>query len=189
MAGKLSELTAAGTLAGTEQVELLQAGANVRATLASILASSTASEAIDDRVAALLVAGSNITLTYNDTAGTLTIASTGGGSASDPTTVTANNQGGTSYTLALTDAGKVVRLAAASAATITVPTHASVAFPTGTVISVRQINAGQITVSGSGVTLNVPTGMLAETRGLHCTLMIHKVGNDEWDVLGDLGAA
>lgn len=36
-------------------------------------------EAVDDRVAALLVAGSNVTLTYNDGAGTLTIASTGGG--------------------------------------------------------------------------------------------------------------
>ena len=36
-------------------------------------------EAIDDRVAALLVAGSNITLTYDDVANTLTIASTGGG--------------------------------------------------------------------------------------------------------------
>lgn len=39
------------------------------------------SEAIDDRVAALLVAGANITLTYNDGANTLTIAasSSGGG--------------------------------------------------------------------------------------------------------------
>jgi hypothetical protein len=37
------------------------------------------SEAVDDRVAALLVAGANITLTYNDAAGTLTIDSSGGG--------------------------------------------------------------------------------------------------------------
>ncbi len=37
------------------------------------------SEAVDDRVAALLVAGTNVTLTYNDGANTLTIASTGGG--------------------------------------------------------------------------------------------------------------
>ena len=37
------------------------------------------SEAVDDRVAALLVAGANVTLTYNDGSGTLTIAASGGG--------------------------------------------------------------------------------------------------------------
>lgn len=36
-------------------------------------------ELVDDRVAALLVAGANITLTYNDPANTLTIAASGGG--------------------------------------------------------------------------------------------------------------
>lgn len=48
------------------------------------------SEAVDDRVAALLVAGTNVTLNYNDSAGTLTVASSGvsvhaslGGLASD----------------------------------------------------------------------------------------------------------
>lgn len=46
-------------------------------------------ERVDDRVAALLVAGTNITLTYNDGAGTLTIDSSGGGSGmaiGDPVT-------------------------------------------------------------------------------------------------------
>lgn len=37
------------------------------------------SEATDDRVAALLTAGTNITITYNDAANTLTVASTAGG--------------------------------------------------------------------------------------------------------------
>lgn len=37
------------------------------------------SEAVDDRVAALLVAGANVTLTYNDASNTLTIAASGGG--------------------------------------------------------------------------------------------------------------
>lgn len=36
-------------------------------------------EAVDDRVAALLVAGSNVTLVYDDTLNTLTISATGGG--------------------------------------------------------------------------------------------------------------
>lgn len=53
------------------------------------------SEAVDDRVAALLVAGSNISLTYNDAGNTLTIASTGGsgGSVSLPATEVAVGSG------------------------------------------------------------------------------------------------
>lgn len=38
------------------------------------------SEAVDDRINALLVAGSNVTLTYDDAANSLTIAASGGGS-------------------------------------------------------------------------------------------------------------
>ncbi|MBK8896593.1 MAG: hypothetical protein IPN66_05080 [Candidatus Competibacteraceae bacterium] len=41
------------------------------------------SEAVDDRVAALLVAGANVTLNYNDSAGTLTVASSGGAGYTD----------------------------------------------------------------------------------------------------------
>lgn len=40
---------------------------------------SNFNESVDDRVSSLLVAGSNITLTYDDTLNTLTIASAGGG--------------------------------------------------------------------------------------------------------------
>lgn len=42
-------------------------------------------EATDDRVAALLVAGANVTITYNDVANTLTVAASGGGGGADPT--------------------------------------------------------------------------------------------------------
>lgn len=56
------------------------------ATTASVLISasqvSNFSEAVDDRVAALLTAGTNITLSYNDASNTLTINSTGGGGGS-----------------------------------------------------------------------------------------------------------
>lgn len=41
------------------------------------------SEAVDDRVASLLTAGTNVTLTYNDGAGTLTIDAAGGSGLSD----------------------------------------------------------------------------------------------------------
>lgn len=41
-------------------------------------------EALDDRVAALLVAGANITLTYDDGAGTLTVAASSGSGLTHP---------------------------------------------------------------------------------------------------------
>lgn len=40
---------------------------------------SLLNELVDDRVAALLTAGANVTLTYDDAANTLTIAASGGG--------------------------------------------------------------------------------------------------------------
>ena len=54
------------------------------------------SEAVDDRVGALLVAGTNITLTYNDPSNTLTITSTasgggGGGDVVGPSSAVNNN--------------------------------------------------------------------------------------------------
>lgn len=42
------------------------------------------SEAVDDRVSALLVAGTNMTLTYNDAANTLTLDASGGGGGGSP---------------------------------------------------------------------------------------------------------
>jgi hypothetical protein len=59
-------------------------GAGAQKVLGSTLAAKFAAaapilEAVDDRVASLLVAGDNVTLTYDDTAGTLTIDAEGGG--------------------------------------------------------------------------------------------------------------
>jgi hypothetical protein len=52
-------------------------------------------EAVDDRVGTLLVQGANITLTYDDVAGTLTIAAAGGGGGAptDATYVTLSTNG------------------------------------------------------------------------------------------------
>ena len=57
--------------------------------------------------------------------------------------ITLNAQTGTTYTLALTDNGRLVTLSNASAITVTVPTNASVAFSTGAIVNLQQIGAGQ----------------------------------------------
>ena len=66
-----------------------------------------------------------------------------------------NAQTGTTYTLVLADDGKMVTCSNAGAITVTVPTNASVAYPTGTQILIVQKGAGQVTIEGdSGVTVS-----------------------------------
>lgn len=138
---KISELTAATALLNVDYLEVVQGGANKKATIAQIRNTPI------------------------------------------------NAQTGTSYTLVLTDAGKVVRSNNASAQTHTIPPNSSVAFAVGDTVAFRQVGAGQLTVApGSGVTLNIPTGFQAKTGRQHGTIMIHKVDTNEWDITGDLAA-
>lgn len=101
-----------------------------------------------------------------------------------------NDQTGTSYTLVIGDAGKVVRCDNASAITLTVPANATVAFAIGDTVSFRQVAAGKITLSpAGGVTINSPQGFDPETARLGSTMMLHKVDTNEWDLTGDLAAS
>lgn len=96
-----------------------------------------------------------------------------------------NAQTGTSYTLVLSDAGKLVTLSNASAITLTIPTNASVAFPTGTVIDIAQIGAGQVTVGGASVTINSADGD-KKLRVQYSSGSLIKTGTDTWLLVGDL---
>lgn len=60
----------------------LTGGGALTADLTIALDSATLNESIQDMLNTFLVAGSNVTLTYNDVANTLTIASSGGGGGS-----------------------------------------------------------------------------------------------------------
>lgn len=98
-----------------------------------------------------------------------------------------NNQVGTTYQLAASDAGGVVRASNASPITVTIPENTTTAFPVGTSIAIRQVGAGQITLAlDDGVVLNVPVGFDAITGRQGATIAIHKVDEDEWDLTGDL---
>lgn len=70
---------AAGATANSSDATLLNRANHTGTQLASTI--SDFSEATDDRVASLLVAGTNITMTYNDAANTLTIDAAGGGTS------------------------------------------------------------------------------------------------------------
>lgn len=58
------------------------------------------------------------------------------------------------YTLALTDANKVVSMNKTGTGTVTIPTNASVEFPVGSVVNVYNQSADAVTIAGdAGVTL------------------------------------
>ena len=89
------------------------------------------------------------------------------------------------YTLALADAGKHVEGTKATAQIITIPPASTVAFPVGTTINVRQMGAGQITLTpGAGVTLRSPRG--AKTAVQYATATLVNRAADEWVVSGDV---
>ncbi len=99
-----------------------------------------------------------------------------------------NAQVGTTYTLALTDDGKVVEMNNASANTLTVPPNSSVAFPVGSQILVLQTGAGQTTLAaGAGVTVNSKDGNL-KLSAQWCAATLIKRATDVWVVIGDLSA-
>lgn len=98
-----------------------------------------------------------------------------------------NAQTGTTYTLALTDVAKVVSLTNGSAITLTIPTNATVAFPTGTQILLYQGGAGQVTVGGAGVTIR-SQGSKLKMNGQYSVAGLLKVGTNEWVLFGNTQA-
>lgn len=99
---------------------------------------------------------------------------------------TVNAQSGTTYTLALVDAGRAVECSNGSAVTVTVPPNADVAFPIGTIIEVSQTGAGTVTIApGSGVTVH-SRGSLLSLNGQYAAATLRKSATNTWLLGGDL---
>lgn len=102
-----------------------------------------------------------------------------------------NAQTGTTYTLVLTDgnpgsttAGVSMNNAASN--TLTVPTNASVAFPVGWVIPIRQLGAGATTIAAAGgVTINSAGGLLT-LGGQNSDAYLNKTATNTWQLGGSL---
>ena len=106
-------------------------------------------------------------------------------------TVNFNAQTGTTYTFVIGDASKFVTCNNAAAVAVSIPTNASVAFPTGTIINVQQIGAGQVTIAAltPGTTTVTSAGATAaspKTRAQYSAVTCIKTGTDTWTVVGDL---
>jgi hypothetical protein len=92
-----------------------------------------------------------------------------------------------SYTLVLSDAGKLVTMDAATDKTVTVPPNSSVAFSTGQHIDLARLGTGAVTVAaGSGVTVNATPGL--KLRARYSTATLIKIGTDSWLLVGDISA-
>ena len=101
--------------------------------------------------------------------------------------VSVNAQTGTTYTLVLGDAGKLVTLDNGAAITLTVPTNASVAFPVGTVVACAQLGAGLVSIAGAtGVTINGATPGAEASAGQWSTWSLTKLATDTWLASGGL---
>ena len=99
-----------------------------------------------------------------------------------------NAQTGTTYTLALSDAGKIVTLSNASAITLTIPTNASVAFPVNTRIDLLQYGAGQVSVSATGGVTLYSSGSRVKLTGQYSGATLWKKAADTWVLIGDIAA-
>jgi hypothetical protein len=119
------------------------------------------------------------------TSGSGTSGSSGSSGTSGDDILTPNRQTA-SYTLALTDAGKIVEMNVASANNLTVPQNSSIAFATGTQVMVAQYGAGQTTlVADTNVTIRSANGAL-KTRAQYSGVTLVKVATNEWYAFGDL---
>ena len=156
--------------------------ATVRAKLDALLAVQKAGSAVATRQTLNFIDGAGISSTVVDNSGSaridVTLTSTGA-------QVITNSQAGTTYTLVVTDADKVIEFTSSSAVTLTVPTNASVAFPVGTVIEVFRYGTGEVSVAGAGITFRSPGGGL-RLNNQYSAAVLRKRATDEWVFQGDI---
>ena len=95
-----------------------------------------------------------------------------------------NAQFGT-YTLVLSDAGKMVEINDAGPSNLLVPLNSAVAFPIGTQILFSQAGAGEVTVKFTGGTL-LSEGTKLTTVGQYALGTLIKKSTDVWYVSGNL---
>ena len=102
--------------------------------------------------------------------------------------LTLNAQTGTTYTLVLADAHKLVTQSNASGITTTIPPNTDVAFQIGDQVNLLQLGAGQVTVApGSGVTIR-SEGTKLKLKGQYAAATCIKIASDEWVLVGNLSA-
>ena len=181
------ELTVDGTTFNLATASALASGLSAKANTGDVLAKASNLSDLTSASAARTNLGLGTAATQASSAFTPTATTTAlDNRVQVLEAVPANAQTGTSYTLVLSDAGKVVERNNASANTITIPPNSSVAFPVGAMVLIRQVGAGPTTIAaGSGVTIRSRGSALA-LAGQWAEATVMKRATDEWVASGDL---
>ena len=190
-------ITSAKIAAGAVGTTDLAANAVTQAKLASdavattniLDANITTAKIASDAVTTAKILDSNVTTAKiaDDAVTQVKLADRVVGSA-ELDNLTLNAQTGTTYTLVLADAHKLVTQSNASAITTTIPPNSSVAFEIGDQVNLLQLGAGQVTVAaGAGVTIR-SEGTKLKLKGQYAAATCIKIGSDEWVLVGNLSA-
>jgi hypothetical protein len=100
------------------------------------------------------------------------------------------NEKTASYTIALHDVDKLIKVNSTSNLEVTIPAQASVNFPIGSRIEVMRYGTGEVSIvvaSGSGVTVRSKYNN-NKISVQYSGAMLTKIGSDEWHLIGDLKA-
>lgn len=99
-----------------------------------------------------------------------------------------NTQTGSTYTVVIGDAGKIVEMTTATVNTVVIPTNASVAFPVGTRIDLVQYGTGQLRVATTSVVTTIYSARTVFTLATSKAFAtIYQRATNEWLLGGDLG--
>ena len=102
--------------------------------------------------------------------------------------VAINAQTGTTYSVVLSDDGKLLTCDNAASIALTIVPNSTAAFGIGTQINIMQLGAGTVTITaGAGVTLN-SDGAKLKTNAQYAVATCCKIGTDTWVVVGNLKA-
>lgn len=106
-------------------------------------------------------------------------------------TYTLNSQSGATYTLASTDQYQVLVITTnASTKTVSIPTDATYAFPTGTAITILNTGAGLLTINAvtPGTTTVTSAGAVSAspTVAQYKSAVAIKTGTNAWTVVGSI---
>lgn len=90
------------------------------------------------------------------------------------------------FTVLKTDSKNYYRYSSATPGTALIPPNSTDDFPVGYSIGFRQVDTGQLTITGDvGVTILYPNDVQPKTRVQHSSLALTKVDTDTWELTGD----